>query len=259
MNNTRRRLRPPAGLPFHSRRKGWQGTVASVAVHALLVALLLSPAVHSGFSGTPAVGGGGPGDPGGGGGGGGARAQRSAGDRLQFVTIRPAPAPPPEAVAAVPDASQVRPPEPQSPAAPALPTVPVGTAIATGEGEGSGGGTGAGAGPGTGGGVGSGIGTGRGSGVGPGTGGGPGEIYPPTPTQFFLPPLPAPERIKPYHLIAWFDVDERGNATLLSFNPSRDAGYNRRLRDVLLTLRFRPAVRADGTPVRDTVDIHYIF
>jgi periplasmic protein TonB len=179
MNSTRRRLLRPAGLPNHSRRKGWQGTVASIAVHALLVALLLSPAVHSGFSGTPAVGGGGPGDPGGGGGGGGARALRSAGDRLQFVTIRPAPAPPPEAVAAVPDASQVSPPERQ-PARSARPAHGPGrVAIATGEGEGSGGGAGAGAGPGTGGGVGSGIGTGRGSGVGPGTGGGPGETIRP--------------------------------------------------------------------------------
>lgn len=124
---------------------------------------------------------------------------------------------------------------------------------------GDGAGTEAGVGPGSGGGVGSGIGTGRGSGVGPGTGGGPGDIIPPTPTQFFLPPLPAPDRIKPYHLVAWFDVDERGSAKLLRFNPSRDAAYNRRLRDILMTLRFRPAVRPDGTPVRDTVDIHYIF
>ena len=36
-----------------------------------------------------------------------------------------------------------------------------------------------------------------------------------------------------YHLIAYFDVDEKGNAKLLGFNPSRDGGYNRKLRDVL--------------------------
>ena len=117
----------------------------------------------------------------------------------------------------------------------------------------------AGAGPGSGGGIGSGIGTGTGSANGPGTGGGPGTNYPPTPTQFFLPPLPAPASLRGYHLTAFFDVDEKGNAKLLGFNPSRDGGYNRKLRDVLLALRFRPGVRPDGTPVRDTVDIQFIF
>lgn len=133
--------------------------------------------------------------------------------------------------------------------------------IATGPAAGVGTGTsgGPGAGPGTGGGIGSGVGTGTGSSVGPGTGGGPAGAYPPTPTQFFLPPLPAPGSVKGYHLIAWFDVDEKGKATLLGFNPSRDGGYNRKLRDVLMSLRFRPGVRADGTPVRDTVDIQFIF
>jgi hypothetical protein len=116
-----------------------------------------------------------------------------------------------------------------------------------------------GAGPGSGGGIGSGIGTGTGSGAGPGTGGGNASSYPPTPTQFFLPPLPAPASVRGYHLTAWFDVDEKGNATLISFNPSRDASYNRKLREVLLALRFRAGVRADGTPVRDTVDIQFIF
>ena len=100
----------------------------------------------------------------------------------------------------------------------------------------------------------------RGSGgVGPGTGGGTGTNHPPTPTQFFLPPLPAPPSLRGYHLIAWFDVDEKGNSKLLGFNPSRDGGYNRKLRDVLSALRFRPGTRPDGTPVRDTVDIHFIF
>ncbi len=65
--------------------------------------------------------------------------------------------------------------------------------------------------------------------------------------------------MKGYTLIAWFDVDEKGNATLLGFNPSRDNGYNKKLRDVLLSLRFRPGTRPDGTPVRDTIDIKYIF
>jgi hypothetical protein len=54
-------------------------------------------------------------------------------------------------------------------------------------------------------------------------------------------------------------VDEKGVAKLLGFNPSRDGSYNRKLRDVLLSLRFRPGVRADGTPVRDTAQIEFLF
>ena len=100
--------------------------------------------------------------------------------------------------------------------------------------------------------MGSGIGTGRGSGIGPGTGGGSGKIYPPTPTNLVILPIPVPSKVRPYKLIAYFDVDEKGNTTLLSFNPSKDASYNKKIREMLLEFRFRPAVRADGTPVRDT-------
>lgn len=46
---------------------------------------------------------------------------------------------------------------------------------------------------------------------------------------------------------------------MLGFNPSPDNGYNRKLRDVLLALKFRPGTRADGMPIRDTVDIQFIF
>jgi hypothetical protein len=155
----------------------------------------------------------------------------------------------------------VKPPEPkpvvESPVAPAPPATSA--PLTTNSGEGTGNAGTEGVGPGTGGGVGSGVGTGRGSSVGPGTGGGPGKDYPPTLRDLFIPPLPAPDRIKPYHLTAWFDVDEKGNAKLIAFNPSKDGGYNRRLNDVLRSLRFRPGVRADGTPMRDTVDVHFIF
>ncbi|MEO6591136.1 MAG: hypothetical protein ABIO52_02330 [Gemmatimonadaceae bacterium] len=146
-----------------------------------------------------------------------------------------------------------------APIPPPLAATQPATSTTASEGTGTGNAGTAGAGPGSGGGIGSGIGTGTGSANGPGTGGGPGTNYPPTPTQFFLPPLPAPSSLKGYHLIAYFDVDEKGNAKLLGFNQSRDGGYNRKLRDVLQSLRFRPGVRADGTPVRDTVDIQFIF
>lgn len=224
-----------------------------------MVFLILYPAAQTGFEGTPSVGGGGEG-PAGGGGGGSAGDDLPPGDRLQFIQLN---APAPDAAAEVAPAV-VEPPRPAPvpiPAAPSpvptAPTTPSSGAGGTGAGTGNTGGPGTG--PGSGGGTGSGTGTGTGSGVGPGTGGGPGTNYPPTPTQFFLPPLPAPASVRGYHLIAYFDVDERGNAKLLGFNPSRDNGYNRKLRDVLTALRFRPGTRPDGTPVRDTVDIQFIF
>ena len=64
-----------------------------------------------------------------------------------------------------------------------------------------------------------------------------------------------PHKVRPYKMIAWFDVDELGNGRLIAFNPSRDGAYNKRIRDMLAEVRFRPAVRPDGTPVRDTVSI----
>jgi protein TonB len=186
---------------------------------------------------------------------------------LRFIQLN---SPKPDAAADVAPLPQIEPPKPvvtptpapvppaPAPAPAAAPsTAPQSGLGGTGTGSGTTGGPGAG--PGSGGGTGSGIGTGTGSGTGPGTGGGPATNYPPQPTQLFLPPLPAPASLRGFHLIAWFDVDERGNAKLLSFNQSRDGGYNRKLREVLLALKFRPGTRPDGTPVRDTADIHFIF
>ncbi len=126
---------------------------------------------------------------------------------------------------------------------------------------GSGGGTGTdgsgGNGPGSGGGVGSGVGTGRGSGIGPGTGGGNERIFPPQAINVPIMPMPVPARVRPYRMVAHFDVDERGNARLIGFNPSRDRAYNNRLREALSEVRFKPATRLDGTPVRDTAQIRF--
>jgi periplasmic protein TonB len=223
-------------------------------VHLLIILLILIPISQNDFKGTPTIGGGGPGPAGGGGGG-------SAGDRLQFIQLKTSAADaaarvvPPKPIVA-PKPTPVVPPSPVQPPAAAAQAV---TATSPGAGTGTGTAGTAGAGPGSGGGIGSGIGPGTGTANGPGTGGGPGKDYPPTPTQFFLPPLPAPSALKGFHLIAYFDVDEKGNAKLLGFNQSRDGDYNKKLRDVLMSLRFRPGVKADGTPVRDTVDIQFIF
>jgi len=223
----------------------------------VILFLIITPIVTTDFRREPTVGGGGPGPAGGGGGGSGGASSRQ--ERLEFIRVRPSPA------AATPKVTTLvpppKPPEVKKPEASVTPATPAVTDPLLTPASGSGPGTAgtSGAGPGTGGGIGSGVGTGTGSSVGPGTGGGPGKDYPPTLRDLFIPPLPAPSRIKPYHLIAWFDVDEKGNASLISFNQSRDGGYNRRLTEVLRSLRFRPGVKADGTPMRDTVDVHFIF
>jgi hypothetical protein len=131
--------------------------------------------------------------------------------------------------------------------------VPVtGGAAGTGNEAGAGG-----AGPGSGGGIGSGVGTGTGSGTGPGTGGGADSVYPPTPKVVFIPPNPVPAKIKPYTLVALFDVDSTGRVLSFDFNESRDGGYNKKLREQLGRLRFNPGVKRDGTPVRATGQLTY--
>jgi hypothetical protein len=67
--------------------------------------------------------------------------------------------------------------------------------------------------------------------------------------------MPVPRSVRPYTLVAIFEVDETGKARLLQFNETKDKDYNRKIRAMLEEIRFRPAVRADGTPVRDTTSI----
>ena len=257
--------RPPAGIPRREQKR-WQGWFFSLLAHLLLLVFLLLPALDSGIDYGHRDGAGGPGPAGGGGGGLG----DAAAPRLQFVRIAPQASAPPaqKMVTPKPVTPPVLPPIPTpqpKPApfaqAPAQPVQATGTAASgagvAGTGVGKTGGVGAG--PGIGGGVGSGEGLGKGSGVGPGTGGGNAKNYPPTLKQFVLPPLPTPTSVRGFKLTAWFDVDSTGKATLLRFTPSPDRGYNDRIRETLLALRFRPAVRADGVPIRDTIDIQVFF
>jgi periplasmic protein TonB len=228
-------------------------------VHALILFLVLAPIVGSSdFTRPDVLGGGGPGPAGGGGGGNNGSALGR--ERLQFVQVRSDPTVMPKVTpATVPPVKPKQPtPQVESPITPTqqVATTPV-TTPSSGDGAGNAGS--AGAGPGTGGGVGSGEGTGRGSSIGPGTGGGPGKDYPPTVRDLFIPPMPAPSAVKGFHMKAFFDVDEKGNAKLLGFNPTRDGDYNKRVAEVLKSMRFRPGVRADGTPMRDTAEIEIIF
>jgi hypothetical protein len=239
----------------------------SIALHALIIFLLIAP-----FA-TQAVlqeigGAGGPGPAGGGGGGsggtGGPRVKVQ--ERLDYVRIAPPP-PRPTPTPQITPPTPVPPPLPVPKQAPSVvPKVdlkielplPSGSGT-TGTGGGSGTDGSNGNGPGSGGGQGSGVGTGRGSAVGPGTGGGPGTIYPPTPTELFIPPLPVPEKVKGTQLVAVFDVDERGNVVSFEFNRTKDGGYNRKLEQVLGQIRFRPGVMGDGTPVKAKGSVTYFF
>ena len=259
--------RPPIGIPIREEGKT-TGALISLLLHALVIALLLAPPflIAREINATN-EGAGGPGPAGGGGGGTrGTGGEASARERLRFIQIAPTPPAPPVALKVqpppvVPPVPKVEPPKPKpiEPVTPAPEVRPEPTAAANtdpskvaGVGGGSGTDGTAGSGPGSGGGVGSGVGTGRGSGNGPGTGGGNAEIFPPTVIALTILPIPVPSKVRPYTLTAYFDVDTLGNATLLSFNPSKDGAYNRRIKEMLAEIRFRPAVRADGRPVRDT-------
>ncbi len=254
----------------------WRGILASSAFHLLIGLLIIVPVITMDVrgmresrkaTGLDALGGGG----GGKGGTGGVveevfylNVDPSTGEEmLPTPTVAPPPQPePPPEPEPVPEPEPIPPPpvpeaDTQTSAVPpsSSDTGTASSSVASAV-SGSGGGTGndgtTGSGPGSGGGVGAGIGTGRGSGVGPGTGAGTDSIHPPQLLTLGLPPLQPPAKVRPYTLIALFDVDEKGNTRLIGFNETPDGRFNRQLRQVLSDVRFRPATRLDGTPVRDT-------
>ena len=247
------------------------GTLASLALHGLaLVLVLAAPVLLANVVDVDvAQGAGGSGPTGGGGGGwrglgwgGGARVE-SGSEHLTYFRVSTAPTPERKSEGAEPQRQprEVVPPRantpPPSEAATRSDSAVVkdsATSDSTGSASGvvsrGSGGYGDGAGPGRGGGIGSGVGSGRGSGVGPGSGGGDDVVYPPAVISLPVLPLPIPPKVRPYRMVAQFEVDTLGNAKLLGFNPSRDENYNRRIRAMLLEIRFRPAVRADGRPVK---------
>ena len=221
-------------------RARWRlGSVVSVLIHLTILWLLLRETNYGGLVDPMEQGAGGPGPAGGGGG-------RSAHmEIIQYVQVQPAPPPTPKPVFVfVPPEIKQLPPPPVEPLK--LEPITAPGVNATGSAVDPNGG----AGPGTGGGVGSGVGTGKGSSVGPGTGGGDQPNYPPQPTEMFIPPLPVPASVRGFHVIAEFDIDEKGKVLSMKFTETKDRGYNRRLQDVLKTFRFRPGTKPDGTPVR---------
>jgi hypothetical protein len=269
----RRRELPALALP-RAREDRRVSALLSLALHVLAVMLLVTPfAVHHAIV-EQVQGAGGLGPAGGGGGGhGGTGGVTEQMERLQFIQVAPqqpaaqaqqpleqvvpptTPVPPPEPVKVEPTPTPPIEAKLQVAAPAKLPDV----AATPGVGGGSGHDGTNGAGPGSGGGVGTGIGTGRGAGVGPGTGGGNQANYPPQPIEFFLPPLPAPDKVRGFHLVAEFDVDETGRVRGFDFTPTKDGDYNKRLAEVLRNMRYRAGTRPDGTPIRMKAQIGYDF
>jgi len=261
--------RVPIGLP--RRDEGRRASmVVSILVHAVIIGLFVVPFfLPQSVLARIEQGAGGAGPAGGGGGG-----RRGTGggtlETLRFVKLAPDPVPTPKVLPPVPAPTpKVEPPKPkpvetppakapeQQSAVPA-PQTTVAAAI-----PGAGGGSGtdgtAGAGPGSGGGVGSGIGTGRGSANGPGTGGGMQTNFPPQVLNLTLPPLPAPQRVRGWTMLADFDVDSTGRVLDFKVNSSPDRGYDRLIANTLRTFKFRPGTRPDGAPIRMTVQLSIDF
>ena len=270
MPTGRPRYRLPIGMPMRDEGRR-AGAIVSIALHAVVIFLLIVPFFmpHSVIQ-RMQQGAGGAGPAGGGGGG-----NRGTGgqtvEKIQFVRVSPAPTPTPTVVPPVvtppKPVPKVEPPKPkpvETPAVPkpqsAAPTAPLTVASAE---QGANGGSGndgsAGAGPGSGGGVGSGIGPGRGSATGAGTGGGTQTNFPPSPIEFFLPPLPPPSSVRGQHFIAEFDVDSTGRVIAFDFTPTRDGDYNKRIAQVLRQMKFRPGTRPDGSPLRMKAQVGYEF
>lgn len=269
LEQERRPYRPPLGIPDPEQHRR-EATLLSIALHIALIILAVAPPywLSTQINATQQQGPGGDGRAGGGGGGNRGSGGEWTRESLRYFSI-------PEASPSTPVLPQVPIPRPveKKPEIPVpevkpIPVPPVAVtdtsalsakpievaSVVAGTGGGSGKDGTAGSGTGTGGGVGSGTGTGRGSGNGSGTGAGNDDstIYPPTTVVLAILPLPIPNKVRPYKLVAYFEVDTLGNSKLLSFNPSRDNGYNRRVREMLAEIRFRPAVRGDGRAVLDT-------
>lgn len=261
----RRPYRPPIGIPTSGEPRA-QATIAALAFHLFVVLLVLAPTilVSRQLIDYTQRGAGGPGPVGGGGGG----SQSFPGrikylpEQVDFMKLeKETPAPKKEEVVPA-KIETIKPPDPPPP--PPTPDPPAAAAVDSaataaradstsanvGAGRGSGNDGSRGNGPGRGGGEGSGVGTGRGSATGPGSGGGDGTVYPPTVVALPILPLPIPAKVRPYKMVAQFEVDTTGQARLIGFNPSKDSGYNRRIREMLLEIRFRPAVTMDGRPVK---------
>ena len=78
-------------------------------------------------------------------------------------------------------------------------------------------------------------------------------IYPPTPRALFVPPNGTPKKLRGKTIVIELDVDEVGKVQGAEFSPrSGDGNYDEQFLSSLREQRFRPAVRANGQPIRFT-------
>jgi hypothetical protein len=246
----------PLKLKLPRRRHGLGGLSVSLAVHAIVVALVVAGGERV-WNRTPA-----PGNPllgaaGSSGGGGGAR--------VAYITLPSLPRP--EAPAApkvprpVPPPKQVAVPavEPEQPEA----VTPPADTIVPSAGEqkpvASTGGPGAGGGPGTPGTGGEGQGGGKGNAAsGPGIGGEGGRARPPEPRDMAFPFDSPPKELRGMSLWVTFWVRVDGRVERYKVDPEiRDRDYAKKFDEVMRAFRFAPAQAPDGTPIPGTTRISF--
>jgi TonB family protein len=58
-----------------------------------------------------------------------------------------------------------------------------------------------------------------------------------------------PGRLKGTVVVVTFTLDERGEVLRVDFPTTGDRGYDRKLRDRMNEMKFRPAVGPDGRPM----------
>jgi protein TonB len=266
----RGRSLPHVGMPVDRRRKRL-ATGVSIGLHILLIWFLVRPPALTNLDPNLKEIGDNAGNGIKGGGGGGTRGTGG----VKFIQIAPAAqpvTPPPQEKPVLPPLQPVvQPPKPVIPE-PVLPQMELPKLTTTDvKAEikvespviGAGGGVGndgtKGNGPGSGGGIGSGIGTGTGNGAGPGTGAGTLTYIPCKNIEMLLPPLPVPGNVRGFKLIAKFDVDERGKLLRVDFTPTRSGDYNHKLNDVLKGMKFKAGTTLEGSPIRTSCTMDYIF
>ena len=69
------------------------------------------------------------------------------------------------------------------------------------------------------------------------------------------PPEPRPGRVKGKTVVVTFTLNERGDILRIDFESTGDRGYDRRLRERMNEMRFRPAVGPDGQPMAATYPV----
>ena len=65
--------------------------------------------------------------------------------------------------------------------------------------------------------------------------------------------------VRGFHFVAEFDVDSTGRVITFDFTPTRDGDYNKRIAQVLRSMKFRPGTRPDGSPLRMKAQVGYEF